>query len=92
MLVLTRKPGQKIIINDNIEVTILEVKGDSIRVGIEAPRDITIYRHEIYEEIKNENRRTANQSSLDDVTKALNLLQTDNKQRSFDIFGNNLNK
>ena len=92
MLVLTRKPGQKIIINDNIEVTILEVKGDSIRIGIEAPRDITIYRHEIYEEIKNENRRTANQSSLDDVTKALNLLQTDNKQRSFDIFGNNLNK
>ena len=92
MLVLTRKPGQKIIINDNIEVTILEVKGDSIRVGIEAPRDITIYRHEIYEEIKNENQRTANQSSLDDVTKALNLLQKDNKQRSFDIFGNNLNK
>ncbi len=92
MLVLTRKPGQKIIINDNIEVTILEAKGDSIRVGIEAPRDITIYRHEIYEEIKNENRRTANQSSLDDVTKVLNLLQNDNKQRSFDIFGNNLNK
>ena len=92
MLVLTRIPGQKIIINDNIEVTILEVKGDSIRVGIEAPRDITIYRHEIYEEIKNENRRTANQSSLDDVTKVLNLLKTDNKQTSFDIFGNNLNK
>ena len=92
MLVLTRKPGQKIIINDNIELTILEVKGDSIRVGIEAPRDITIYRHEIYEEIKNENRRTANQSSLDDVTKVLNLLKTDNKQTSFDIFGNNLNK
>lgn len=92
MLVLTRKPGQKIIINDNIEVTILEAKGDSIRVGIEAPRDITIYRHEIYEEIKNENLRTANQSSLDDVTKAFNLLQPDNKQTKFDIFGNNLNK
>ncbi len=92
MLVLTRKPGQKIIINDNIEVTILEVKGDSIRVGIDAPRDITIYRHEIYEEIKNENLRTATQSSLDDVTKAFNLLQPDNKQTSFDIFSNNLNK
>jgi carbon storage regulator len=92
MLVLTRKTGQKIIINDNIEVTILEVKGDSIRVGIEAPRDITIYRHEIYEEIKNENLRTAKQSSLDDVTKALNLLQNDNRQTSFDIFSNNLNK
>lgn len=92
MLVLTRKPSQKIIINDNIEITILEVKGDSIRIGIEAPRDITIYRHEIYEEIKNENLRTAKQSSLDDVTKALNLLQNDNRQTSFDIFSNNLNK
>ena len=81
MLVLTRKLGQSIIINDNIEVTILDVKGDSVRLGVEAPKNVTIYRHEIYEEIKKENQRTAQQSSLEDITMAMDMLKTYSSQK-----------
>ena len=76
MLVLTRKPGQSIVINDNIEVTILEVKGEAVRIGVEAPKNVTIYRHEIYEEIRKENQKTAQQSSLEDISVALDMLKT----------------
>lgn len=54
MLVLTRKIGEKLIIGDHIEVTILGAKGDSVRVGINAPKEVTVHREEIYERIKNE--------------------------------------
>jgi carbon storage regulator len=54
MLVLTRKPGQSIIIGDGIEVEILSVAGEKIRVGISAPRDVEIFRHEVYERIEQE--------------------------------------
>lgn len=59
MLVLSRKEGEKIVINDVITLTVLEVKGDSIRLGFDAPRNINIYRGEIYEEIVAENRQAA---------------------------------
>ena len=73
MLVLTRKPGEKIIIGDKIEMTIVEVKGDSVRIAFDAPKEIKIYRGEIYEEIASENKRaavsstTANLSILKDI-------------------------
>jgi len=60
MLVLTRKAGQSLIIGDNITVRILEIKGDSIKIGIEAPREILIHREEVYEAIKKENQAAAN--------------------------------
>jgi carbon storage regulator len=50
MLVLSRKEKQSIRINDNITVTILQVKGDKVRLGIEAPRDVTVFRTEVLEE------------------------------------------
>ena len=56
MLVLTRKPGEKIFIGDNISLTVVEVKGDSVRIAVEAPRDVKIYRGEIYEAIIAENK------------------------------------
>ncbi|MBP2636921.1 MAG: csrA [Firmicutes bacterium] len=59
MLALTRKIGEKIIISDNICITIVDVKGDNIRIGIEAPRDIKIYRGELYESIVAENKQSA---------------------------------
>jgi len=59
MLALTRKIGEKIIINDNISITIVDIKGDNIRLGIEAPRDIKIYRGELYDSIVSENRQSA---------------------------------
>jgi carbon storage regulator len=56
MLVLTRKPGQSIIIGDNIRITLIEIQGEQARLGIDAPKDVTIYRMEVYEEIVNLNR------------------------------------
>ncbi|GBF22710.1 global regulator [Candidatus Gastranaerophilus sp. (ex Termes propinquus)] len=57
MLILTRKINQKLIINDNIEITILEVNGATVKVGIDAPSEVHIYREEIYKEIKNTNKQ-----------------------------------
>ena len=51
MLVLTRKPGQSIIIGDGIEVQVLSVAGEKVRLGITAPREVGIYRNEIHERI-----------------------------------------
>ncbi len=59
MLVLTRKKDQTLIINDNIEVTILDIQGDQIRIGINAPRSVSIHRKEVYLEIQEENRKAA---------------------------------
>ncbi len=55
MLVLTRKVHQSIIIGDNIEVVVLEVRGEQVRLGINAPRTVAVHRQEIYEQIQQEN-------------------------------------
>ncbi|NLM74455.1 MAG: carbon storage regulator CsrA [Clostridiaceae bacterium] len=55
MLVLTRKKGQVLMIGHDIELTILDVQGDQVRVGIKAPRNVAVHRKEIYEEIRKEN-------------------------------------
>ncbi|MDR2550739.1 MAG: carbon storage regulator CsrA [Desulfobulbus sp.] len=55
MLVLTRKPGEGIVIGDNITIKIIELKSGSIRIGIDAPRDTKIYREEVYDRIRQEN-------------------------------------
>ena len=54
MLLLTRRPGEKLIINDNVTVTVLSIKGYQVRIGIEAPRDVKVHREEIYERIVKE--------------------------------------
>lgn len=59
MLVLTRKRGQSIMLGDEIEISIVEVNGDAVRIGIKAPREMTVYRREIYEAIQEENIRAA---------------------------------
>lgn len=51
MLVLTRKVQQSIVIGDNIEVVVLEVRGEQVRIGIKAPKDVPVHRKEIYEQI-----------------------------------------
>jgi len=55
MLVLTRKPGQSIMIGDGVEVQVLSVAGEKVRLGITAPRDVSIFRNEVYERIESEN-------------------------------------
>ncbi len=59
MLILTRKPGESLYIGDNVKVTIVEIKGNQIRVGIDAPADLRIYREEIYKQILEENKNAA---------------------------------
>ncbi|MCL6450621.1 MAG: carbon storage regulator CsrA [Acetobacteraceae bacterium] len=59
MLVLTRKPRESIVIGDDVEVTVVEVRGDQVRIGIEAPRSLAVFRKEIYQEIKEANLRAA---------------------------------
>ena len=59
MLALTRKVGERIVIGDNIVLTIVDIKGDSIRLGIDAPKEIKIYRGEIYDAIAAENQQSA---------------------------------
>lgn len=52
MLVLTRKIGQSIVIGDDVEVVVLEVRGEQVRIGIRAPKNVSVHRKEIYEQIQ----------------------------------------
>jgi carbon storage regulator len=74
MLVLTRKTGQKLIIANDIEVIILETKGDSVKIGINAPKSVLVYREEIYEEIKKANQQSFNQVKPSDLDEASQIL------------------
>lgn len=56
MLVLSRKKNESIIINDNITVTVIEIRGDKVRLGIEAPKTVTVHRREVYEAIQSQAR------------------------------------
>lgn len=60
MLALARKVNESIIINDNIEITVLEVKGDQIKIGIDAPKSVPVYRKELYVQIQEANAEAAN--------------------------------
>ena len=59
MLVLTRRPNQSIVIGGNIVVTVLEVRGDQVRLGIKAPRDVDVHRDEVWAELQQANRAAA---------------------------------
>lgn len=63
MLALTRKKGEAIIINGNIEIKVLEVQGDKVRIGISAPEEIDIYREEIYLQVLESNKKASNVSA-----------------------------
>jgi len=65
MLILTRKLGEKINIGDDITVTLLEIKGAQVKLGIQAPKSIGIHRNEIYEKIREENLRSSNITDSD---------------------------
>ncbi|MBQ4531311.1 MAG: carbon storage regulator CsrA [Lachnospiraceae bacterium] len=70
MLALSRKTGESIIIDNDIEVTILEIKGDQVKLGIKAPKSVPIYRKEIFAQIKEENMNTfADESGMEMLKK-----------------------
>ena len=66
MLVLTRKLHQSILIGDGIEIVVLEVRGEQVRIGIKAPKDVTVHRKEVADQIEQTNREAAN-VRLEDV-------------------------
>ncbi len=71
MLALSRKKNEALIINNNVEVTILEVKGDQVKIGIEAPREIPVYRKEVYLQIQEANKESADVENAVDALKSL---------------------
>ena len=64
MLALTRKKNEAIVINNNIEVTILEVKGDQVKIGISAPKEVPVYRKEVYLQIQEANKEAMSGNDL----------------------------
>ncbi|MCR5594758.1 MAG: carbon storage regulator CsrA [Lachnospiraceae bacterium] len=73
MLALSRKKNEALIINNNVEITILEVKGDQVKIGIEAPREIPVYRKEVYLQIQEANKESSDVASAVDALKNLGL-------------------
>jgi carbon storage regulator len=73
MLVLTRKSNQSVMIGDDIEVTVLSIIGEKVRIGIQAPREIPVFRKEVYLEIQQQNAaaRASAQAEVDDALKRL---------------------
>ncbi len=65
MLALSRKKNEAIIINNNVEVTILEVKGDQVKIGITAPKEVPVYRKEVYLQIEEANREAVNVNGME---------------------------
>ncbi|WP_024866250.1 carbon storage regulator CsrA [Butyrivibrio sp. FCS014] len=71
MLALSRKKNEAIVINNNIEITVLDIRGDQIKLGISAPKEIPIYRKEVYIQIQNENKEATDVAGLEALKKML---------------------
>jgi len=79
MLVLTRKTGEGIIIGDDIKITVVELKGGGVRIGIDAPREMKIHRQEVFDRIKQENKE-ATQWDIADLNELSTILDTGRKK------------
>ena len=64
MLALSRKKQEALVINNNIEITILDIKGDQVKIGISAPKDVSVYRKEVYLQIQEANKEAMNANDL----------------------------
>ena len=65
MLALSRKKNEALIINNNVEITILDIKGDQVKVGITAPKEVPVYRKEVYLQIQEANKEAVKSENLD---------------------------
>lgn len=71
MLALTRKKGESLVLNNDIEVTVLEIRGDQVKLGVKAPRQVPVYRKEVYLQIQKENEAAASVENLEALKKLL---------------------
>ncbi|MDE6846667.1 MAG: carbon storage regulator CsrA [Lachnospiraceae bacterium] len=71
MLALSRKKNEALVINNNVEITVLEIKGEQVKLGITAPRDVPVYRKEVYVQIQDANKEAVN---VDGMAALKNLL------------------
>ena len=71
MLALSRKKNEAIIINNNIENTVLEVKGEQVKIGINAPKEVPVYRKEVYVQIQESNQEATNAAGIDSLKSLL---------------------
>lgn len=71
MLALSRKKDESIVINNNIEITVLEVKGDYVKLGITAPKSVPVYRKEVYLQIQKSNQESAHVDALEELKNLL---------------------
>jgi carbon storage regulator len=78
MLVLNRKKGESLFIGDHIEITVVELGSDQVKIGINAPREIAIYRAEIYREVREANQAAAR--NLSDIGSKLEAFKLDNDE------------
>lgn len=69
MLALTRRKGESLIINNNVEVNILEIRGDQVKIGISAPKEVPIYRKEVYLQIQKENEASVSTEAMEALKK-----------------------
>ena len=69
MLALSRKKNEAIVINNNVEITVLEIKGDQVKLGISAPKEVPVYRKEVYVQIQEANKEAMNVVSAETLSK-----------------------
>lgn len=74
MLALTRKKGESLVIGNNVEVTVLDVRGDQVKIGIAAPKEVPVYRKEVYLQIQEENKAALQGKGLEEGFEALRNL------------------
>lgn len=67
MLALSRRKNESLIVNNNIEITILEVKGEQVKLGISAPKEVPIYRKEVYLQIKKSNEESVSEEAIEAI-------------------------
>jgi len=92
MLVLARKVGEKIILNDNIEIIVLDSNPNSVRIGINAPKDVSVYREELYREIKsaNQNSNTVTTDTIEELSQLMNDTNLNSIKTNFEKLINKL--
>ena len=73
MLALSRKKGDSIIVNNNIEIVIIDICKDQVKIGIKAPKDIPIYRKEVFDQITSENKEAVLNVNIKDIKKLFDI-------------------